>query len=335
MEGSAAGETMKLRVLSRDHVREAIPMEEAIDAMREAFGQLSAYQADIPLRTPVSGDGGVVLFMPGRLKKTGAMGAKVVSVFEENSERGLPAVNALVLMVDPGTGRPRVLVEGSYLTALRTGAASGLATELLARDDASVLTIFGAGVQARTQVEAVRAVRPIEAVRIVSRTRASAEAFAEELEEGDGDLEVQVREDRSEALAGAHVVCTATTSSEPVFSGDDVEPGTHVNGVGSYTSSMREVDDAFVARARIVVDSVDAAMSEAGDIIGPIRRNVISRTQIHGELGEIVNGEKDRRRDAEEVTFFKSVGNAAQDLAVGRRLMERAEEEDLGTEVTL
>jgi len=322
---------MKLRILSADDVRSALPMEGAIAAMEEAFGQLSAYQADIPLRTPVSGEGGVMLLMPGRLKRSGAMGAKMVSVFEDNPERDLPAVNALVLMVDPGTGLPRALIEGGYLTALRTGAASGLATRLLALPDARVLTVFGAGAQARTQVEAVRAVRPIEEVRIVARSRESAGSLASEL---DG-VEARAVEDRAEALRGARVVCTATTSATPVFRGEDVEPGTHVNGIGSYTPKMREVDDELVSRARIVVDSMEAAMEEAGDLIGPIRRNVISRTGLHGELGQIVNGELGGRDDEERVTFFKSVGNAAQDLAVGRRIVEEAEGAGLGTVVEL
>ncbi len=322
---------MEIRVLSADDVRAAVPMDDAIDAMREAFGQLSAYQADIPLRGAVSGDDGVMLLMPGRLKESGAMGAKMVSVFEDNPAEGLPAINALMIMVDPDTGVPRAVMEAGYLTALRTGAASGLATDLLAREDARCLAIFGAGAQARTQVEAVRAVRPIDEVRIVSRTRESAEDFAGELE----GVETRVLDDAGEAVSGADVICTATTSSEPVFDGDDVDAGTHVNGIGSYTPSMREVDDAFVARARIVVDSMEAAMEEAGDLIGPIRRNVISRTGIYGELGEIVNGDLAGRRDEEQITFFKSVGNAAQDLAVGRRIVEEAEASDLGTRVEL
>lgn len=322
---------MKLRILSADDVRSAVSMTEAIDAMREAFGQLSAYQADIPARTPVSGEDGVMLLMPGRLRKSGAMGAKLVSVFEENPDRGLPAVSALMTMVDPETGLPVAVMEGGYLTALRTGAASGLATELLAVEDASVLTVFGAGDQARTQVEGVRAVRPIEEVRIVSRTPESAEELSDELE----GVEVRIEEDRSAAVEGAHVICTATTSAEPVFRGEDVDPGTHVNGIGSFTSTAREVDDVLVGRARIVVDSMEAAMEEAGDIIGPIRRNVVSRAHLYGELGEIVNGKLGGRDDDEQVTFFKSVGNAAQDLAVGRRVMDVAEDSGLGSVVEL
>lgn len=306
-------------------------MEEAVDAMREAFGQLSGYQAEIPARTSVEGESGVLMVMAGRLSKSSAMGAKLISVFGDNAERGLPVVNAVLVMVDGATGIPLAVVEGSYLTALRTGAASGLATELLSRKGASVLTVFGAGVQARTQVEAIRTVRHIREVRIVSRTRESAESMADELE----GLEVRVMEDRAEAVRGADVICTATTSREPVFPGEEVNPGTHVNGLSSLGAEAREVDDAFVSRARIVVDSVEAALEEAGDLVGPIRRNVITRADVYGELGEVVNGRLPGRTDDEQITFFKSVGNAAQDLAMGRRLMVHAAQNDLGTMLEL
>lgn len=326
---------VKLRFLSRDDIVSTLSMAEAVDAMREAFGQLSGYQAEIPFRASVPADGGVLLGMPGRLEKSGALGAKLVSIFEGNPQRGLPAVNALLLMMDPETGVPLAVIEGTYLTALRTGAASGLATDLLAQDDAAVLTVFGAGAQARTQVQGVRSVRPLTEVRIVSRTRASAEEMADELR---GELEgvsVRVMEDPAAAVRGARVICTATTSAEPVFRGEDVEAGTHVNGVGSYTPEAREVDDAFIERARVVVDSMEVALEEAGDILVPIRRNVISRADLYGELGEIVNGRLPGRTTRDQITFFKSVGNAAQDLAVGRRLLVRATQRNVGTMLEL
>lgn len=322
---------MKLRFLSRDDVRASFDMDEAIDAMREAFGQLSGYQAEIPPRSSVRAEKGVLMVMSGRLSKSNAMGAKLISVFESNAERGLPVVNALLVMVDAATGIPLAVVEGTYLTALRTGAASGLATDLLAREDASVLTVFGAGVQARTQVEAVRAVRSIQEVRIVSRRPESAAELAEELE----GVDVEVLEDRTRAVRGAHVVCTATTSYEPVFRGEDLDPGTHVNGLSSLGPDAREVDDGLVTRARIVVDSMEAALEQAGDLVSPIRRNVISRADLYGELGEIVNGRLPGRTGPDQITFFKSVGNAAQDLAMGRRLMVHAAQHDLGTMVEM
>lgn len=326
---------MQLVVVSGEDVERALPMREAIDAMAEAFGQLSAGRAVVPVRHSLESEGGVTLFMPGFLRDTGALGAKVVSVFHDNPGRGLPAIHAAVLILDAGTGQPRALLEGSRLTALRTGAATGLATDLLARPEASVLACYGAGVQARTQVEAVRTVRPIREVRIVSRTRESAETLAAELLDGDPELAVDVPEDRNAALAGAHVVVAATSSPEPVFDGARVEAGTHVNSIGAYTPEMREVDAELVRRSRIVVDQREAALEEAGDLIGPIRDGVITDADLHAELGEIVNGARPGRASADEITLFKSVGSAAQDLAAAVRVLARVEAEGWGTVVEL
>lgn len=306
-------------------------MGEAIAVMRDAFVAVSAGRADAPLRTPLETDGGVALFMPAHLPDTGALGAKVVSVFEGNARHGLPAVNALMLMLDATTGLPRLVCDGTHLTALRTGAASGLATEMLARDDAAVVTLFGAGAQARTQLEAVRAVRPIREIRIVSRTAASAERLAAEL---DG-VDVALPGDRSAALRGADVVIAATTSATPVFDGAAIEPGAHVNGIGSYTPEMQEVDAALLERATVVVDAREAALAEAGDLLVPIRDGRFDAADVHAELGEIVSGARPGRRSTEEITFFKSVGVAAQDVAIADRVSRTAEARDLGTVVEL
>ncbi|MFQ5341437.1 MAG: ornithine cyclodeaminase family protein, partial [Anaerolineae bacterium] len=213
----------------------------------------------------------------------------------------------------------------------RTGAGSGLATELLAREDAEVVAVFGAGAQARTQLEAVRTVRPIREVRIVSRTRESAQQFVDEIE----GVEARVLDDRSAAVRGAGIIIAATTSSTPVFDGRDVEPGTHINGIGSYTPEMQEVDATVVQRAKIVVDQREAALAEAGDLIIPIRQGLVRAADIYAELGEIVNGEKAGRTSDDEITFFKSVGNAAQDVATARWVLRAAEERGLGTVVAL
>lgn len=325
---------MQLLVVSGDEVERALPMATAIEAMAEAFGQLSSGAAVVPVRSSLEADGGITLVMPGLLRETGALGAKLVSVFEGNAERGLPTIHAAVLLLDADTGRPRALLEGGRLTALRTGAASGLATELLALPDASVLACYGAGVQARTQVAAVRAVRMIREVRVVSRTRESAEAFAAELRDSDPELVVVVPEARDDALAGAHVVVAATSSAEPVFDGQRVEPGAHVNSVGAYTPEMREVDDALVESARVVVDQREAALEEAGDLIGPIRDGTIAEDDLV-ELGELVNGTRPGRASPDEITLFKSVGSAAQDLAAAARVVARVAAEGWGTRVEL
>jgi ornithine cyclodeaminase len=326
---------MKLRVLTGEEVRRLVPMADAIDAMASAFAQLSSGRAVIPLRTQVDAERGVALFMPGYLKDTRVLGGKIVSVFADNAKVGLPVVTAAVLLLDSSTGLPRALMDGTTLTALRTGAASGLATRLLSREDASVLAVFGAGAQARTQVEAVRTVRPIREVRIVSRTRASAERFAAELRSGESAPRVVVSEDAAEAAAGADVLVAATPSATPVFPGDRVGPGAHVNGVGSFTPQMQEVDEALVTRARVVVDTRDGALAEAGDLIIPLRRGLIREADVATELGQVVLGTRPGRTRPDEITFFKSVGNAAQDLAVAARALEAAERGGVGREVEL
>ncbi|MDQ4078130.1 MAG: hypothetical protein M3220_18025 [Chloroflexota bacterium] len=322
---------MRLRILSQDEVRAAIDMRQAIEAMREAFRQVSTRQARVPLRLPLATDRGVTLFMPAYLQESGELGAKVVSVYERNAERALPVIHALVLVLDNETGVPQAIMDGTYLTALRTGAASGLATDLLARAGASVVAVFGAGAQARTQLEAVRAVRAIREVRIVSRSRESAQRFAAEIE----GVAVRVMDDRVAAVRGADIIVTATTSATPVFDGDAVEPGTHVNGIGSYTATMQEVPSTVVRQAKIVVDQREAALEEAGDLIIPLQQGIITEAAIYAELGELVSGDKAGRVSDQEITFFKSVGNAAQDVVTAQRVLRAAEKKDLGTIVLL
>lgn len=305
-------------------------MPRAIEAVSHAFAALSGGRARAPLRTPLESDGGVTLVMPGRVGAPAAvagLGTKIVSVFPGNRSLGLPSIHALVLLVDTRTGAPRAVLEGTWLTALRTGAASGVATRHLARDDAAVLAVFGAGVQARTQIEAVRAVRPVREIRVVSRGGASARRLAAEL----AGVQARAVTDPREALAGAGVVVAATDSAVPVFPGEAVEPGTHVNGVGSYTPAMREVDGGFVARATVVVDQREAAWAEAGDLVGALRDGLVERDHVRAELGEVIRGEHPGRSRPDEVTFFKSVGNAVQDVAVAAAALRRAEEADVGT----
>jgi ornithine cyclodeaminase len=326
---------MKLTILTGEEIRQLVPMADAIDAMASAFAQLSSGRAVIPLRTQVDAERGVALFMPGYLKDTRVLGGKIVSVFADNAKVGLPVVTAAVLLLDSSTGLPRALMDGTTLTALRTGAASGLATRLLSREDASVLAVFGAGAQARTQVEAVRAVRPIREIRIVSRTRASAERFAAELRSGESAPRVVVTENPAEAAAGADVLVAATPSATPVFPGDRVKPGAHVNGVGSYTPQMQEVDESLVTRARVVVDTLGGALAEAGDLIIPLRKGLMGEEDVATELGQVVLGTRPGRTRPDEITFFKSVGNAAQDLAVAALALEAAERGGVGREVEL
>ena len=264
----------------------------------------------------------------------GALGLKVVSIFDSNPPRGLPLIHALVLVLDATTGAPLALIEGGSLTAIRTGAASGAATDALARPDARVVALFGSGAQARRQLEAVCTVRPIERVWLYSL--GGGEQFAAEMA-GHGPIpsDIVIAATPRAALAEADIVCTATTSRTPVFDGRDLRPGTHVNGIGSYTPAMQEIDAATVRRARVVVDSRAAALAEAGDLIIPLRAGEIDLDHISTELGEVLAGQKPGRTSAAQITFFKSVGVAVQDAMAARLVVANGAALGLGTVVNL
>jgi ornithine cyclodeaminase len=330
---------MRIRVLSQQDVQQAVSMAQAIDAVKGAFAQLSAGQATVPLRTQLSvpGHNGVALLMPAYLQATNELAVKIVSVFSDNNERSLPTIHALVVVLDAATGAPAAVLDGTYLTALRTGAASGAATDLLARPDAQRVAIFGAGTQGRTQLQAVCTVREVMQAWVYDPVRARAEQYVSEMRGHGGSIpqEIQVAESPVQAMADADIICTATTSTTPVFPDTALKAGEHINAIGAYTPEMQEVNEATVARARIVVDSREACLAEAGDLIIPLQRGVITEADIHAELGEIVLGTKPGRETSQEVTLFKAVGNAVQDVAVSRLALRAAMEQDLGIEIEL
>jgi ornithine cyclodeaminase len=314
-------------------------MREAVEVVKRAYIELSTGRADVPLRIALSQPkhDGVTLVMPGYLSDSESLAVKVVSVHDRNAERNLPRINAVVIVIDPATGQAVAAMEGGYLTALRTGAASGAATDLLARRDAEVAAIIGAGAQAREQALAIAAVRPLKRLWIYSKRRLQVdEMIAEMRPQMRASIELLAADSPSQAVREALVVCAATTSSTPVFDGYDLRPGAHVNGVGSFTPEMQEVDCATLRRAsKIVVDSREAAMAEAGDLIVAIQRGEIRPSDIYAEIGEIAAGLKPARQDNDEITYFKSVGNAAQDVAVAQAIYQRALQEGLGVEIDL
>ena len=325
-----------IRILSRDDVRRALPMRQAIDAMKGAFAQLSTGQADVPLRVAlnVPRHKGVTLFMPAYLSADDQMAVKIVSVFNDNPAQGLPLIHALVVVVDATTGRPAAVMDGTYLTALRTGAASGAATDLLARQDARTVAVFGAGAQGRTQLEAVCTVRPIQEAWVYDVVPERAAAYAAEVSQK-LSLPVRVAETPADAVRQADVICTATISSTPVFEDADVRPGTHINAVGAYTPEMQEIPAETVVRAKVVIDHREASLAEAGDLLIPLEQGLMTGDHIYAELGEIAVGLKPGRVSSEEVTLFKSVGVAVQDVAAASAVLEAARRLNLGTEVAL
>jgi ornithine cyclodeaminase len=318
-------------ILTAADVRAAVSMKTAIQAVREGFVALSTGKATVPVRTAMPVAGNTTLTMPAYIHGSPVSAVKIISVYGNNPARGLPVVIGCVLALDAATGEPLALMDGPSLTALRTGAGGGLATDLLALPDASTLGVIGAGAQARTQVEAVLAVRPIRRIRIYSPR--SAEGFAAELRLQNPELDIAAAPTRAAALEGAEIVVTATTSAQPVIFLRDLMPGAHVNGVGSYRPDMQEIAADVVANARVVVDHRESVWQEAGDLIIP--RDAGLFQDVPAEIGEVAAGLKPGRKRADEITFFKSVGNAVQDAAVARYVVEGAAALGLGTQAQL
>jgi ornithine cyclodeaminase/alanine dehydrogenase-like protein (mu-crystallin family) len=325
-------------ILTAADVRKALPMDEAIEAMKDAYASLSDGRAVVPLRTRLSipDSDALSLFMPAylRAKDSEALAIKAVSLFPTNPARGLAYIQAAVLVFEPQTGRAIALLEGGSLTAIRTGAASGASIDLLARRDSRVAAIFGAGAQGRTQLQAACTARNIESVSVFDSDTDRAEAFAEEMAGQDRiPREIRVAASPRQAVEYADIICTATTSSAPVFDDRDVQPGAHISAVGAYTPEMCEISPETVARARLFVDSRSACMEEAGDLIQPIRAGLFDESHIHAELGEVILGRKSGRETNDEITFFKSVGIAVQDAMAAQVALTNAHAMKIGKEV--
>ena len=326
-------------VLNRSELKSVASMADAIELMKVAFRELSAGKAVSPLRTPieVGGDLGVSLFMPAFVPASAALGMKLVSVFPQNPAMGLPTIHAVVCLVSADTGEPLALIEGGYLTALRTGAVSGAATDLLARPESSTLVVIGSGAQGMTQAAAVCAVRPIDRLIVVGRNQDRLDRFksllVEELPAFNGSVETSTSAD--EAVAQADIICTATTSKTPVFDDRDLKPGVHINAVGAFTPAMQEIPSATIARSRVIVDLFSHAYAESGDLINPVNEGLVTPDHYHDELGMLVAGSVDGRTSEGQITFFKSVGNAVQDVVVAKLAFERASTLGIGRDLDL
>lgn len=325
--------------LGRSDLKTLVPMRDAIELMKVAFAELSAGRAESPLRSvlEVNHDPSMLLMMPGYVPAEGALGFKAVSVFQGNPARNLPIIHAVVCLFDHVSGQPLAIMDGSWVTALRTGAVSGAATDLLARPDANVLTVIGAGVQGVTQAAAVCAVRPIEKIIAVDRNDEILNRFIAAVSRDWPELasRVSVTTDAADAVRQADVICTATTARQPVFDDRDVRPGTHINAVGAFTPEMQEIPFETVGRSGIWVDEVAAALAEAGDLIKAISSGVITQADIEHELGNLAAGREPGRHDDAQVTFFKSVGNAVQDVVVARRAVDLAQARGVGQTIDL
>lgn len=301
-------------------IQNKVPMDVAIGLMREAFAQLTEQTAVVPLRTTIETGKkeGVALFMPSYSPSWKLFGLKMVSVFPEN-KKDLPIVQGKMLVMSAEDGKPLALLDAASLTALRTGAASGLATDLLAHHEASTLAVFGTGTQAWTQAEGVMAVRKIRTTLVRGTSREKEKIFCQRLAEK-FEVHAEPLHDLQD-LKKADIICTATTSCDPLFTLAMIKRGVHINGVGSFKPEMREIGSDVMQACLLVVDQRAAALTEAGDILIPIKEKRFDQGHIHAELGELVIQKKVGRTSADQITVFKSVGNALQDLAVANYLV--------------
>jgi ornithine cyclodeaminase len=310
---------------SASDIRSHLPMAECMDAMAEALGALSRGDTMQPLRSVLHlpDRAGALYVMPAYTGKPRALAVKVIGIFPGNRAKGIATHRGVVLCIDPDDGGVRAILDAGALTALRTAAVSALATRLLAREDAAELAILGSGAQATPHLEAMRLVRPIRAVRIFSPTRAHLERFVTRASETH-NVAVTATASAREAVEGADIVCTVTSSPQPVLKSEWLKSGVHINAVGASTPATREIDTATVRRARVFVDQRAATLAEAGDILLPMREGAIGASAILGELGELVLGAVKGRTGPEDLTLFKSLGLAVEDAAAADRVVRNA-----------
>lgn len=325
---------MRLELVPAERIPELLPMREAAEAMKRAFTALSAGNVVAPHRMhlPAQGSEDASLLM-GALVPGQAFATKIVSIFHSNTHRDIPVVTGLVTILDPETGVPAGLCDGGPLTAWRTGAASGAATDLLALPDARIGAVFGSGAQARTQLLAIDAVRELNIIRVYGPEWESVEAMVEELQPRTR-AELEAASDPGSAVAGADVICTATSSSTPVFDGALLKPGAHVNAIGTYTLDRRELDLETLRRARVFVDLVDAALEEAGELVHAAAERATDPAEWT-EIGDVAAGRAAGRRDPTEITVFKTVGHAVQDAVTASLLLDAARRTGTAREIEL
>lgn len=328
---------MKTLVLTREEVERVLTLEDCIEEVQRAQIEFSAGRVVMPVRLtlPIPSRSAVLLAMPAWMDDPPSLGMKAISSFPGNQSRGVPTILGAVLLFDPETGQLQAIMDGVHLTAVRTAAASAVATRALAREDAADLALVGAGVQARSHLEAMRAVRPIERVRVVAGTIESARRFADTERSLHPELEFKAVTSPQEACEGADLICTVSTAKSPVVSAPWLKPGCHINAVGSHSKDAREIDGATMRLARVVVDSREANLSECGDCIIPIDEGLFGPEHVADEIGEVLEGTKPGRSGPDQITIYQSCGLAVQDLAAARLTYEQAVKKSAGTWIEL
>ncbi len=326
---------MSVLILNQQEIESLLPMAECIRLMRDALRSLARGEMTQPLRMVIAPPGarGLLGLMPAhKASEPAAYGVKVIGVFPDNPARGLDAHQGSVILLSGDTGEVMALMNASAITAIRTAAVSGVATELLAREDASDLAIIGSGVQAHTHLEAMACVRRIKRARVSSRRFDNARRFAEAMQ-ARFDFPLEAVETVEAAVRGADLIVAATSSREPVIRREWVEPGAHLNVVGASVPAAREVDGATMAAASLFVDRRESTLNESGDYLIALREGAIGPDHIRAEIGEVLVGDQPGRTSAAEITLFKSLGLAVEDLASAQYLYRKAKEQHAGTEV--
>jgi alanine dehydrogenase len=326
---------MNTLLLSRRDIEGFFTMKLCMEAVEQAFAGLAQGNAVMPQRTPIPlpEKSGLALFMPAHIKNLHALGTKVVTVYHENVRKhNLPAVLGTILLLDEDTGFPVAIMDGGFLTAMRTGASSGVATKHMARPEASIGMIFGTGVQAFTQVLAIHEARPLRKLLAWSLdSQDTRQAFARKITEKIG-VPVELASEPAAAVRESDIVVLATSAAEPIVDGSWFKPGTHINSIGSHTPKMRELDALTVQRSRVVCDLTEACKAEAGDFLIPAATGAWAWEQVAGNLGDVILGRVAGRTSAEEITLFKSVGLAIQDVSAAKAVFDEAVKQGIGTE---
>ena len=325
-------------IINEQQIQQQYHMKDAIRDVTEMLRAKQEGQINSPHRTVLDFPErqASALYMPSADMANKISGVKIVTIFPENPAQGKPTTQGVILLSDGDNGEHVAMMTASYLTRLRTGALSGIATDLLARKESRVLTVIGTGAMAFEQVLGVLAVRPIEKIILVNRTPAKAERFGESLVAFGVEIPYVVETVVSSAVQQADIICCATRSNEPVFNGEDLKPGTHINGVGSYLPSMREMDETTILRAnKIVADDIAGVKDEAGELIHSAASGAWSFDKLHAELAQLVVGDLAGREAETEITFFKCVGAAYFDLAVAKGVYSKVEASGAGMKVEL
>jgi len=310
--------------VNNEKIASLLPMDECIEVMEKMFVSLAAGECLQPLRNIMRlPDGsGVMGMMPGFSEKLGVMGIKIITVFNANSEAGLPSHQGIVILFDAKNGQPLMLFDASEITAIRTAAASAVATKLLSRKNSSILAIIGSGEQAKRHIEAMLLVRNIKQINLWSRNEKNAKQLVNALS-GEYNLPVHIKKNVREAVERADIICTVTSSKEPVVIGEWIAAGTHINAVGSSTPAARELDTTAILRSKLFCDRYESLFNEAGDFLIPKKEGTVTDDHVKGEIGEVLSGTKAGRESDEEITVFKSLGIAAEDIFAAFHIYEK------------